>query len=500
MFEKRIEIEGAQSLTLLDMAANVALESWDERAVLVRLRDGVEQELIVDRGETGPVITARRSVEIRLPADLAVKARNVRGNMAATRLGEVEAEQVRGNLSLEATGRVVVAEVYGNLNADSIESLRVPGTVYGSARLKSVVQADVQNVRGDLVVKDSGRLRATRVGGNLAAKRMGEAIDADEVGGNADLKEVAGLVSIDSVAGNLAGKNLMGGARLPRIGGNAAVSGPLAAEKSYHLSADGNAAISLPAGTGADVTVRAGGKVLAPADLHRDDEEPGRWTGAWGGGGAELVVEARGNVILNAASEGGGWTIDVEIGEDIARQAEEAARQVEEAMRSVDLEAIGQQVSSEIEQAMSRLRVKLEGVDWERMGHRTEEALNRAMGRLQQDMDRMAERAARYQERAARQQAAASERQARAQAHAARAQAHAARQAQQAATADKPEPWAAEMEAEAGRPDVWSEGVAVPAAADGGPGLDEERLSILRMVEQGQISPEEAEMLLDALD
>jgi hypothetical protein len=29
--------------------------------------------------------------------------------------------------------------------------------------------------------------------------------------------------------------------------------------------------------------------------------------------------------------------------------------------------------------------------------------------------------------------------------------------------------------------------------------LGEERLSILRMVEQGQISPQEAEMLLDAL-
>jgi hypothetical protein len=36
-------------------------------------------------------------------------------------------------------------------------------------------------------------------------------------------------------------------------------------------------------------------------------------------------------------------------------------------------------------------------------------------------------------------------------------------------------------------------------AVDPGPDLDEERLSILRMVEQGQIAPEEAEMLLDAL-
>jgi hypothetical protein len=31
------------------------------------------------------------------------------------------------------------------------------------------------------------------------------------------------------------------------------------------------------------------------------------------------------------------------------------------------------------------------------------------------------------------------------------------------------------------------------------PDLEEERLTILRMVEQGQVTPEEAEMLLDAL-
>ena len=35
--------------------------------------------------------------------------------------------------------------------------------------------------------------------------------------------------------------------------------------------------------------------------------------------------------------------------------------------------------------------------------------------------------------------------------------------------------------------------------AEPGPDLDEERLSILRMLEQGQISPQDAEMLLDAL-
>ncbi len=40
----------------------------------------------------------------------------------------------------------------------------------------------------------------------------------------------------------------------------------------------------------------------------------------------------------------------------------------------------------------------------------------------------------------------------------------------------------------------------VDAPADPGPNLDEERLSILKMVEQGQVTPAEAEMLLDALE
>ncbi|HSJ58052.1 MAG TPA: hypothetical protein VLC95_12780 [Anaerolineae bacterium] len=497
MFEKRIEIQDAQQLTLVDMAGNVTLEGWDERAVLVRLRDGEEEELIVEQGEAGPAITARNNVEIRLPSDLKVKARNVRGNMAADGLTELDAEQVRGNLSLDTASRVAVTEVYGNLKVDSVESLRVPGTVYGSARLKSVAQADVQNVRGDLVIKGTGRVRATRVGGNLVAKHS-ETIDADEIGGNAFLKDVAGPVSIDSVAGNLAAKNLMGGARFPRVGGNVSVGGPLAAAKSYHFRADGNAVVRVTEGTGADATVRAGGELLAPADWHVNKEGPGRWTGILAGGGAELVVEADGNVILGNDRE---WTVDIDIDEGFTYQAQEVARQVEEAMRGVDFEAIGQQVSGEIEEAMSRLRVKLEGVDWERMGHRTQEAIDRAMSRMQQDMDRMADRAARYQEKAARQQARAAERQARAEARIAR---HTERQA----TAARTDAWAEEMDAEAGRPDGRQEAAGSPDAWSdeamdaqaGGPGLDEERLSILRMVEQGQISAQDAEMLLDALE
>ena len=160
---------------------------------------------------------------------------------------------------------------------------------------------------------------------------------------------------------------------------------------------------------------------------------------------------------------------------------EEIARQIEESLQGIDLEAIGRQVSEEMESALNRLQVKLESVDWERMGVQTQRAVERAMEQMQRNMDRMVEKAARHQEKVERKMEREQRRLERLE-----------RRRQKAAgrepgvQVDLVDPAAETAYTDDG-------------AMEPGPDLDEERLSILRMVEQGQISPEEAEMLLDAL-
>jgi hypothetical protein len=471
MFEKQIEIEGIQHLTLVEMASSLVVEGWDEPTLVVQLSQGDENDLTVEQSEASLQLSARNSCKIKVPAHLPVKARHVRGNMKVQTLSRLDAEQVRGNLRAEDLSEMVVAEVYGNLRTMTVQSLHVPGTIYGDARLDFSDRADVQNVRGNLAVRNTGTLRTTRVGGNLTVKEIAERLDADEIGGNAALKNVAGAVSIDKVAGNLAAKDLSGGARVPRIGGNLTLSGALAAGRSYHFHVGGNAAVRLPEETGADVTLHAGGKLLSAVELEQDEEADGRWRGTLGAGGAELVIEAGGNIVLGGGRED--WAVAAGLGEEVSRQ-------VEEALEAVDFEAIGRQVSEEMETAMSRLRVKLESVDWERMGHQAQQAVERAMSHMQQEMDRMADRAVRQQERAERRRTRVDRRR------------HAA---------DSPVAWPEESRSEtAAEPDVWSEEATADTETDFGPDRDEERLSILRMVEQGQISPQEAEMLLDALE
>ena len=475
MFETRIQIEKGQRLTLVEMAGDVAISSWDGTDVLIQLRDGEERNLTVEQLETGPAVSARTTGEVKVPAASAVTVRQVLGNLNASGLVELNAEQVRGNLKLSEIGQAVIAEVYGNLRAETAAALQVVGTVHGNATLSAVPSVDLQNVRGNLHVKAADRLRVSRVGGNLEAKELGGTLDADRVGGNALLKSIAGMVTMDQVAGNVTAKNLSGGAKVPTIGGNLVLNGGLGTGCTYHFHARGNAMLRLPEGSSAHLTLQARGQIqilptLTLADQRREGDA---LTGTLGDGGAEIAVEAAGNITLT----GGEATISVELGEDISRQ-------IGEGLQALDLEAIGQQVSAEMEAALSRLQVKLEGVDWERIGVRTQQSVERAMEQMRRNMDRMTEKAARHQERLEQKM----ERERRR--YEERARRHAEEAAQpHAVEVDVPDWPAAET---AGVEETYE-------PAEPGPGLDEERLSILRMVEQGQITPEEAEMLLDAL-
>lgn len=464
MHESRIQIEEGGHLTLLEMASDVAVTGWDEGDVLIRLPDGLEQDLTIEETEQGPAVSAQVATEVWVPSNVPVTVRQSLANLQVKDVADLNAEQVRGNLKLEDISKAAVAEVYGNLKADTTAALRLVGTVYGDADLGGVPHVDLQNIRGNLRLKASDSVRVSRIGGNLYAKEVSGTLDADQVGGNAILKGVGGACNLDRVAGNLIAKNVTGGAKATRIGGNLVLNGAVGTGRSYHFKADGNGLLRLAEDASAHLTLSAKGNLVTSVSLADQVRDGNVLSAKVGDGGTEIAIEAKGNIVVS----GGEASFGAELGEEISRQ-------VEESLRAIDLEAIGRQVSEEMETALSRLRVKLEGVDWARLGLKTQETIEQAMDRMQRDLERWSEKAARHQERVER----------KAEQHARRAERMEQRLQRAAQRLQEEE---SEVEAEE-----------FYEAPEPGPDLDEERLSILRMVEQGQISPEEAEMLLDAL-
>jgi len=472
MFEQRIEIQEGESLTLAKLLGNASIATWDEADVLVKLPRGEERDLEVEQAEGGPSLSVRQTCEVRVPAGLAVQVREAKGNLAVKGISSLDAEQVRGKLKLNDVGEASLSEVYGGLEAKGLRSVSVAGTVFGSAGLKNVERADLQNVRGSLVAKDVSQLHGSRIGGNLGAKDLEGSLNIDQVGGNATLKNIGTEVMLGQVAGNLIGKNLVGGAKVPKIGGNLILGGEIGQGRSYQFSPRGNAVLRLPEGASAHLTMTARGKFVISTPLTGEVREGKTLSGSVGDGGAEIVVNAGGNVVL-----GGKDGAQIEMGAELAG---EVVRQLEEGLAAIDFDAIGRTVGAEMEEAMSRLQVKLESVDWDRVGVRTQQAVDRAMERMQRDMDRMVVKADRQQERLEHKL----ERQKR----------RMERKAQKLHG----------QEARLAGVEIAVEGDPAGAAyeeyePEPGPDLDEERLSILRMLEQGQIAPEEAEMLLDAL-
>jgi len=136
--------------------------------------------------------------------------------------------------------------------------------------------------------------------------------------------------------------------------------------------------------------------------------------------------------------------------EELEGLAEEIERQVDEALREVDFEAIGR----EVEARMAWTQQKLESVDWERLGREAQQAAEAGIAQAQEAIQRALSRMEGWHDE-----------------------------------------YVVRKEPAAEAPSV--EPVAPPPA---GEPTDEERMAILRMVERGQITPDEGEMLLDALE
>jgi hypothetical protein len=481
MIEKQIPLaEGAQ-LTLLEMMGDLKVSSWDKAYVQVQLDSDKEEDLSVGESPSGPELSARTSCEVWVPAGVPVTVRQAMGNVKVRDMqAAFQAEQVHGDLKLSDLGEVVVDTAHGNLKASDLSSLRVVSVVAGDASVKSMESADLQAVQGNLQAKALDRLHVAHVSGELVVKDVEGPVNAEQVDGSAILKEVGGMVTIDKVAGNLVARDLLGGVKAGRIGGNLVLSGDLGSGCTYQFRTGGNAVLKLEDDTNASVTLKAGGRVMSTAALTGEERSGNTLSGTLGDGGTELAVEAGGNVMLGRGHwpghehEEGLWgEAEDELELRGASLGDEISRQVEESLRAIDVEAISRRASESIERAMAQMRAKLEAIDWERVGHQAEGTMERALGQMSRELDRMAERTARQQEKMARM---AEQRQRQAERQAERHGRHAARVHTVAWQVGQPKP-----------------------APEPKPSFDEERLSILTMVEQGQITIQEAETLLDAL-
>ncbi len=331
---------------------------------------------------------------------------------------------------------ITVGTGQGNLKIKGVEGPVTIGTVHGNVNLRAVGPTALEQASGNLSVR--------QVAGDLRVQTLR---------GNARVHQVEGSLSLSQVDGNLVAEGLQGGLAAEQVRGNVRLGPPFSPGATYRLSANGNLTVHLLADASLHLALRAGDGVrsrIPDLTLEEAEEET---RGVLGTGEASLEAQVGGRVYLRPLEPGEGPAEGLPL--DFV----------------ADLEGLGAQIEARVAEAMAEMEVRLAEslgrIDSEEIHRRVERATEQAL----RAAGRAGERARREVERATKRARQEAEREA----ERARLRAERAERRWQRASGQRPRP----------RQE---------------PATDEERLRVLRLVEEGKITTKQAADLLAALE
>lgn len=317
------------------------------------------------------------------------------------------------------------------------------GTVQGNLKIKGVEgPVTIGTVHGNVNLRAVGPTALEQVSGNLSVRQVAGDLRVQTLRGNARVHQMEGSLSLSQVDGNLVAAGLQGGLAAEQVRGNVRLGPPFSPGQTYRLSANGNLTVHLLADASLHLALRAGDGVRSRIpDLALEEAEE-ETRGVLGTGEASLEAQVGGRVYLRPLEPGEGPAEGLPL--DFV----------------ADLEGLGAQIEAHVAEAMAGMAARLE----EGLSHIDDQA-------IRERVERATEKALRKAGQAAGQARRVAEREA----EKARLRAERAERRWQRASGRRPRP----------RQE---------------PATSKEQLRVLRMVEEGKITPEQAADLLAALE
>lgn len=348
---------------------------------------------------------------------------------------------------VSARGDLVVKNLTGSVNLEDIAGdarLRALGdlaisAVHGDLSVKSLEgSAKVGSIHGDAIVRSTGDVEIETVYGDLSARYVKGNTRFGEIMGDMSLRNVEGDVFATKVFRDANLHDVSGNVSLSDIQGDIRLSGGLGDGKNS-LTAEGDVIVRWPKDAPLTLTASAE-KITNKLTLDELHELDGTLSGRIGSGGAHLAVTAKGRIILRdakVASEKWEWELGGE----------------EEFGFSVELDGLGDRISMQVNEHIARMATELENRFGPEHSQRLAEQVAKKAEMAAQKAERVAQKAMQRAERSMRR----TERRGRRRR-------------------------------------------AAPAAPQKKKASHEEQLKILKMVEQGIITTDEASTLLEALE
>jgi DUF4097 and DUF4098 domain-containing protein YvlB len=348
--------------------------------------------------------------------------------------------QVNGDLSARSvTGVTEISSVTGDAVLASLGDVKVQ-TVHSDLSLKKIEGAvEVDRVHGDVIARNVHSLTVNVVHGDLSARYVEGTARLGEVMGDINLRNVTGDVTIDKGRRDANLQYLEGLTSVSDIRGDIRLRGSLN-EGKHNFTAAGDIIVRWPEDAPLNITATAP-KIVNKLRFDEVAEAEGTLTASLNGGHTFVSLAAKGSIILRSirvAEEKWEWDQTVDADFDFA----------------IDLDGLGERISSQVNEQIARVTSDLESKFGPEYSQKMAERIAKKAERAAAKAERAAEKAMRRAER-----------------HMRRVSFQGRRQRRRS-----------------------------PSAETKKKASSEEQLKILKMVEKGIITTEEASTLLEALE
>jgi hypothetical protein len=348
-------------------------------------------------------------------------------------------------------------------------------SVKGDASIKFLEdQLIIVEVRGDCDVRHVAGCKIDFIHGDLTVKSASEDLHVGTVKGDADVRDVNGDLALDEVSGNLDAQNVEGSLNAS-AGGNARLRLPALTGGAYNIRAAGNIYCYLPEDANLRIQMSSdGGVIKVRTSQSSKTYQQSDYQMALGAGEVPMSLHSGGAIYLfverpgwpeGGPQAGGFAALPDDFGQQVAHQVE---TQIQQQM---------DEMTRRINEQMERLSDRLGRAGFS--PEETERIVGQALGAGEQASARAQEKMRRAQEKLER-----------------KLEAHRRRgEARNPAASDRRsrrQSWGFEWPAPPAPP--------APATPPRPSVSEDERLLILRMLEQKKITLEEADRLLSALE
>ena len=262
----------------------------------------------------------------------------VMGDLRASELGSLTLSgAVHGDAVVTSVaGAVRLAEVSGDLHVSEAGSLESNGDIAGSSKVVAIREASLlRNVAGDLIVRGAQNLTAGTVHGDLRASDIAADLSVDSVNGDVIIKSVGGNCSVARSGGDAQLSRIGGRLSAFSAGGDLHLQGALpSGEGTLEFNAGGDLVLRLPPDTSAQFECTAGGDIINRFSGEKSRSGHGVWEGSIGKGGPLVKCHAGGDIRLKP-EEGGDVEIRFEINKEEMRHAQEEVKRAKEELKRI---------------------------------------------------------------------------------------------------------------------------------------------------------------------